>query len=56
VFAPVVEYAAVNIVFKVIKRKQHLFIQSINDTGSLFTLPVVAINMNRPGIVGDSTF
>ena len=39
-----VEYAAVNIVFKVIKRKQHLFIQSTNDIGSLFTLPVVAID------------
>ena len=43
-FAPVVEDAAVNVVIKVIKRKQHLFIQSTNDVGSLFTLPVVAID------------
>ena len=43
-FAPVVEYAAVDVCLKVIKRKQHLFIQSTNNVGSLFTLPVVAIN------------
>ena len=43
-FAPVVEYAAVDVCLKVIKRKQHLFIQSTNDIGSLFTLPVVAID------------
>ena len=44
VFAPVVKYIAVNIFLKVIKRKQHLFIQSTNDVGSLFTLPIIAIN------------
>ena len=43
-FAPVIEDDAIDIVFKVIKRKQHLFIQSTNDIGSLFTLPVVAID------------
>ena len=43
-FAPVVEYAAVDVCLKVIKRKQHLFIQSTNNVGSLFTLPVVAID------------
>ena len=42
--ASVVEDAAVNVVIKVIKRKQHLFIQSTNDVGSPFTLPVVAID------------
>ena len=35
---------AVDILFKVIKRKQHLFIQSTNDISTLFCLPVVAIN------------
>ena len=44
VFAPVVECAAVNIVLKVIKRKQYLFIESTDDVSSLFCLPVVAIN------------
>ena len=43
-FAPVVEYAAINVVLKVIKCKQHLFIQSTDNVGSLFTLPVVAID------------
>ena len=43
-FAPVVEYAAINVVLKVIKCKQHLFIQSTNNIGSLFCLPVVAID------------
>jgi len=31
VFAPMVKYAAVNILLKVIKGKQHLFIDSTND-------------------------
>ena len=39
-FAPFVEYAAVNVVLKVIQCKQHLFIQSTNNVGSLFTLPI----------------
>ena len=43
-FAPFVEYAAVNVVLKVIQCKQHLFIQSTDNVGSLFTLPVVAID------------
>ena len=43
-FAPVVEYAAVNVVLKVIHCKQHLVIQSADNVGSLFTLPVIAIN------------
>ena len=43
-FAPVIEDDAVDICLKVIKCKQHLFIQSTNNVGSLFTLPVVAIN------------
>ncbi len=64
-FAPIVEYAAVHICLKVIKRKQHLFIQSPNNVGSLFTLPVVAINtrltnrrvtMRADGLVLKATF
>ena len=43
-FAPVIEDDAVDVCLKVIKRKQHLFIQSTNNVGSLFTLPVVAID------------
>ena len=43
-FAPVVEYAAVHICLKVIQCKQHLVIQSADNVGSLFTLPVIAIN------------
>ena len=43
-FAPVVEYAAVDVVLKVIQCKQHLVIQSADNVGSLFTLPVIAIN------------
>ena len=43
-FAPVVEYAAVYVVLKVIHCKQHLVIQSADNVGSLFTLPVIAIN------------
>ena len=43
-FAPVVEYVAVNVVLKVIHCKQHLVIQSADNVGSLFTLPVIAIN------------
>ena len=43
-FAPVVEYAAVNVVLKVIHCKQHLVIQGADNVGSLFTLPVIAIN------------
>ena len=43
-FAPVIEDDAVDVCLKVIKRKQHLFIQSTDNVGSLFTLPVVAID------------
>ena len=43
-FAPLVEYVAVNILLKVIKGKQHLFIESTNNVTSLFCLPVVAID------------
>ena len=43
-FAPVIEDDAVDVCLKVIKRKQHLFIQSTNNVGSLFTLPVVTID------------
>ena len=42
--APVIEYTAINILLKIVKRKQHLFIESTNDVGSLFCLPVVAID------------
>ena len=42
--APVIEYMAINILFKVVQRKQHLFIESTNDVGSLFCLPVVAVD------------
>jgi len=42
--APIVKYGAVNVLLKVIKRKQHLFIESTNDIRTLFCLPVVAIN------------
>ena len=44
IFAPVIEYVAVNILLKVIKGKQHLFIQSPNNVGTFFSLPVVAID------------
>ena len=44
IFAPVIEYIAVNILLKVIKCKQHLFIQSPNNVGTFFSLPVVAID------------
>ena len=44
VFAPVVEYTAVNILHKIIKGKQLLFIESTDDVGSLFCLPVVAVD------------
>ena len=33
---------------KVIKRKQHLFIECTNDVSPFFTLPVVAIDARRP--------
>ena len=64
-FAPVVEYAAVNVVLKVIHCKQHLVIQSADNVGSLFTLPVVAIDtrltnrcitMRANGLVLKATF
>ena len=35
---------AVDIPFKVIKRKQHLVIKSTDDVGSLSCLPVVAVD------------
>jgi len=35
---------AVDILFKVIKRKQHLFIQSTDDISALFYLPVEAVD------------
>ena len=43
-FAPVIEYAAANVEIKVIQCKQHFVIQSADNVGSLFTLPVVAID------------
>ena len=64
-FAPVVEYAAVDVCLTVIKRKQHLFIESTDNVGSLFTLPVVAIDtgftnrcitMRANGLVLKATF
>ena len=42
--APLIEYIAVNVLLKVIQRKQHLFIKSTDDVGSLFCLPVVAVD------------
>ena len=44
VFAPVIEYIAIDVFLKVIKRKQPLVIQSANNISSLFTLPVVTID------------
>ena len=44
ILAPVIEYIAVNILLKVIKRKQHLVIKSTDDVCSLFCLPVVAVD------------
>ena len=44
VFAPVIEYIAIDVFLKVIKRKQPLVIQSANNISSLFTLPVVAVD------------
>ena len=43
-FALVVEYITVNILLKIIKRKQYLFIQSIDNISALFCLPVIAVN------------
>ena len=42
--APIIKYMAVDILFKVIKGKQHLFIQSTDDISALFCLPVVAVD------------
>ena len=42
--APVIEYMTIDVLLKVIQGKQHLFIQSTNNIGSLFCLPVVTIN------------
>ena len=65
VFAPVIEYIAIDVFLKVIKRKQPLVIQSANNISSLFTLPVVAINtrltnrrvtMRADGLVLKATF
>ena len=42
-FAPPIEYIAVNVLLKVIQRKQHLFIKNTNDVSLLFRLPIVAI-------------
>jgi hypothetical protein len=42
--APVIKYIAIDILLKIIKRKQHLFIESANDISTFFCLPVVAIN------------
>ena len=41
---PVIKYIAIDILFKVIKRKQHLVIKSTDDVSSLFCLPVVAVD------------
>ena len=38
--APVIKYIAIDVMLKVIERKQHLFIESTNNVGSLFTLPI----------------
>ena len=35
---------AVDILFKVIKRKQHLFIESTDDISTLFCVPFVAVD------------
>ena len=42
--APVIEYTAIDILLKVVKRKQHLFIESTDNISTLFCLPVVAID------------
>ena len=43
IFAPAVKYIPIDVLLKVIQGKQHLFIQSTNDVGALFTLPVIAV-------------
>ncbi len=42
--APVIKYMAFDILFKVIQGKQHFFIESTDDIGTLFCLPVVAVD------------
>jgi hypothetical protein len=44
VFAPVIKYIAIDILLKVIKRKQHFFIERTNNISTLSCLPVIAIN------------
>ena len=44
VFAPVIEDIAIDVLLKVIECKQRLVIESTNNVGSFFTLPVVTID------------
>ena len=48
IFAPAVKYIPIDVLLKVIQGKQHLFIQSTNDVGSFFTLPIIAIDARGP--------
>lgn len=41
---PIIKYIAIDILLNVLKRKQHFSIESTDDVGSLFCLPVLAIN------------
>lgn len=43
IFAPVVEYFAIDIFLERIQRKQQFFIQGTDDIGTLFCLSVVAV-------------
>ena len=42
--AAVIKYITINILLKVVSRKQHLFVESTDDIGTFFCLPSVAIN------------
>ena len=42
---PVLKYIAVNVLFKVIHCKQYLVIESSDNVGSLFCLPVTAVDI-----------
>ena len=42
--APIVKYITIDVLAKVIKGKQHFFMQSTNNVSTFFCLPVVAID------------
>ena len=48
VFVPVIKYITIDVLLKVTPSKQHLFVQSTNDVGSIFGLPIIAIDARGP--------